>query len=195
MGTVLLVRHGESEANGGGWYSGHVDVALTPRGLAQAERLVGLLADAPIDRILSSDLRRAYETAVPVARVRGLEVEAAPPLRERDLGAWTRRRVDPADHALHEVLHSFTRRPPLGESLADVAARAAGYLATLPWEGATLIAAHGGVLRALLGLLDGLDEHELVHRRVDNAAVFRREVSGASWEAAAARARAAATAP
>ncbi len=79
MGTVLLVRHGESEANAGGWYSGHVDVALTPRGLAQAERLVGLLADAPIDRILSSDLRRAYETAVPVARVRGLEVEAAPP--------------------------------------------------------------------------------------------------------------------
>ena len=62
--TVLLIRHGESTSNVTNSFAGHLDVALSERGRRQAE-LTGLyLKDTPIDAFYSSDLRRAYETAL-----------------------------------------------------------------------------------------------------------------------------------
>lgn len=182
MATWLLVRHAQSVANAEGWFSGHADVPLTSAGRAQADALARALDGRQIDRVVSSDLARAVATARPVAQRRGLPVETSPRLRERDLGAWTRQPVRTAPPAFREVLHRFRVAPPGGESLSDVAARVTAWLADQP-DGAsrTLVVAHGGVLRALLGLLDELPDDRIPQRVVGNAEVFEREVSAARW--------------
>lgn len=187
MATWVLVRHGRSQANDEGWYSGHVDVPLVAEGHVQAAALVGALAGQPLARVVASDLVRAVDTARPVAQARGLRVETTPALRERHLGAWARTRHVDAPDAFRAVLYGFATRPPGGESLADVGARAAAWLAAQPDPGPTLVAAHGGVLRVLLGLLDDLDDHAIPQRFVGNADVFVREVTADRWRAVAAR--------
>ncbi len=58
---LVLVRHGETEANRLGLYLGHADLELTSRGRAQAEALAGMLPRP--DVVVSSPLRRARQTA------------------------------------------------------------------------------------------------------------------------------------
>src|SRR5215216_165413 len=87
MPTLHFVRHGETEWNRAGLIQGSSDIALSERGHAQARELAAQLAARPIHALYSSDLRRAVETAEPLARRLGLEIETTPALRERDFGA------------------------------------------------------------------------------------------------------------
>jgi broad specificity phosphatase PhoE len=63
MTTWILIRHGESTANLARRLSGWHDVELTKKGIGQARSAGALIADHPIDRVISSDLRRAADTA------------------------------------------------------------------------------------------------------------------------------------
>ena len=89
MTTVHLARHGESDWNAAGRWQGHADRPLTDLGRRQAAELAERLADVRLDAVYSSDLRRARETAEPVAERQGLEVRALPALREVDVGGWS----------------------------------------------------------------------------------------------------------
>ena len=71
---LILIRHGESVANREGRIQGQADYPLSQEGAEQAERLAQWLAAEPIDCIYSSDLSRAYETALAIAKHHGLEV-------------------------------------------------------------------------------------------------------------------------
>jgi len=73
---IYLVRHAERAED-------HpTDPALSAQGEARAEELARLLADAPLDRIFSTDLRRTRLTAAPVAEAHGLDVEVYEPRGE-----------------------------------------------------------------------------------------------------------------
>ncbi len=103
---VIMVRHGYSISNDLRFFTGHMDVALTDKGKEQAElcsrlfrhQIPAELSDNAgsiydlgierIDRIYSSDLCRAYETALPIAKVLGLTVEKTQKLREINGGKW-----------------------------------------------------------------------------------------------------------
>ncbi len=63
MGTLLIVRHGETEWNAEGRIQGHTDIGLSERGEEQARSLGQRLADRQIDVAYSSDLKRTSETA------------------------------------------------------------------------------------------------------------------------------------
>ena len=83
---VLLIRHGQSEGNAAGRFGGHTATPLSARGRRQAEATArALLAENP-DAIYSSDLSRAVETAMPLARLTGLDVEQTDAFRERGVG-------------------------------------------------------------------------------------------------------------
>lgn len=84
-----MIRHGESEWNARGLWQGHADPPLSPAGRAQALALVRSLAGEQIDRIESSDLRRARQTAEPLAVDRGLALRTDPLYRELDSGEWS----------------------------------------------------------------------------------------------------------
>jgi len=191
----VFLRHGESRANREGWLSGHVDVELTERGREQARAAGRALADVPFVRAWSSDLQRARETGEIALAGRDVPLSTTPALRERFLGDWGHRDIAELRAAGGmDILIRWDGRPDGGESQADLAAR------LLPWfvenapaddngeaDGPFLIAAHGGVIRVLLGLIDGMDVHEIGKHKVANAEPIERTVSAARWADLAAR--------
>jgi broad specificity phosphatase PhoE len=147
---LLLVRHGETEWNRLGRYQGSVDVPLNADGHRQAAALAAQLQSEPIDAVYSSTLRRAYDTALPIAASHGLQVVRDPRLNEINQGQWEGLR--PAEIVLHWAeLHEQWEREPLavrlpgGETLEEVRARVLAALADilLAWTGHTVcIVAH-----------------------------------------------------
>lgn len=83
---VILVRHGQSEGNVGQRFGGHSATPLSPLGRAQAEATARALASEGVTAIYSSDLRRAVETAEPLARLTSLEPKLSSAFRERSVG-------------------------------------------------------------------------------------------------------------
>jgi probable phosphoglycerate mutase len=126
--VIAFVRHGETPPNRAGLLLGRSDADLTDRGRAQAERLAKLLAGWGVERVLTSPLRRARDTAAPIAAAcdRGVEVDER--LIEVDYGEWEGRPfgdLEPAVVARWRGDGSFA--PPGGESLETVAERVASF--------------------------------------------------------------------
>ena len=84
--TLLIIRHGETEWNRDMRFQGHGDSNLTDKGRAQSEALGKRLAATGFERLISSDLGRARETAAIIARHTGHVVETDKRLRERHYG-------------------------------------------------------------------------------------------------------------
>jgi probable phosphoglycerate mutase len=83
---VLLIRHGQSQGNAEGRFGGHTATPLSARGRRQAEATARALSSETYNAIYSSDLPRAVETAMPLARLAGLEVQSTEAFRERSVG-------------------------------------------------------------------------------------------------------------
>lgn len=89
MTTLLLIRHGESEANRQRVFAGQYDPELTDKGLKQAELTAHFVAHKySVDLIYSSDLKRAYKTAQCLGQLLGLDVIKEPGMREINAGQW-----------------------------------------------------------------------------------------------------------
>jgi broad specificity phosphatase PhoE len=161
--TILLSRHGESEWNRDRRWQGHADPPLTERGREQADELARKLAEAPLDAVYASDLRRAWETAEIVAKARGIPVVTDPMLREIDVGEWSglttteiekrfpegfRRHVEGGDGWAEGEPHAA-----MSERIIAAVSRIAG---SYPC-GHVLCVLHGGVIRALLAQAEGVD--------------------------------------
>jgi 2,3-bisphosphoglycerate-dependent phosphoglycerate mutase len=161
---LLFIRHAEPEriAPGRGVPA---DPALTARGREQADRLAAWLALEPIDVVLTSPQRRAVETAEPIARAHGLQVEVVDGLMEYDAQSDSyipmeelRSTNDPHLSAMYEG-----RWEEFGaESTATFRARVATTLdevvAANPGRRVVAVC-HGGVINVALAVVLGLDRH------------------------------------
>ena len=179
MSTWLFVRHAESVANAEGWLSGHLDVPLSPRGVAQAEALRERLAGVPIDRCLSSDLQRATETLRIALGGRQVPWARSAQLRERHMGVLERMDKARAKAGPHWAgLLAWSEGPPGGETVRDGAVRVLGQLAQVPpIDGTTLVLGHGSALKAVWGLLDGVAPDQVGRLVFHNTQVEQREVA------------------
>lgn len=183
---LVLVRHGESEGNRDGAFTGHSPSPLTARGRAQAERVADALAAPPPDAVYASDLRRAVDTAAPLAARLGLSVIAREGLRERDMGAWVGRTFkdieanDPDDWR-RLVDRDLDHRPPQGESHRECAARVGAALAEIVAahpEGRVVVVSHGVAMHHMLRHLLRVDDPRTLFH-VENCALQRLTVSAA----------------
>ncbi len=155
--TVLAVRHGETAWNRESRIQGHLDIPLSPLGLAQAQRLAQALAGEPLDAIYASDLGRARQTAAAVAERVGLPVQEDAGLRERGFGCFEGLSWSEIESRWPEQALRWKRRDPDfgaegGERLRDFYARAVGAVERLAQAhtGQTLlVVAHGGVMDCL----------------------------------------------
>lgn len=126
---LWLVRHGQTDWNLEGRYQGQSDVPLNASGWEQARALPALLDGRQIAAIYSSDLRRARDTAGVIAARLGLPVRVDERLREIRLGEWEGMLFSdiqaryPAEWQARQA-DALNARPPGGESVVEVAARA-----------------------------------------------------------------------
>lgn len=93
MTLLYLVRHGQTEDNVAQIMQGQTQGVLTIEGQLQAQALANQLASEHIDAIVSSDLRRAIDTANIIGQRLQLKTEQTPLLRERDWGDFTGRYI------------------------------------------------------------------------------------------------------
>jgi probable phosphoglycerate mutase len=85
---LYLVRHGESSYNAEGRIQGQSNVPLSTLGRQQSQAVASALAAFPIGALFASPLRRAMETALPIAEVLGLEIQTEPRLMEINVGIF-----------------------------------------------------------------------------------------------------------
>ncbi|MCO1656609.1 histidine phosphatase family protein [Pseudonocardia humida] len=161
---VVLLRHGQTDYNIAGRMQGHIDSQLTPDGVAQAVAVAPDIAKVGPDRIISSDLQRARDTAEQVGGACGLPVTLDPRLRETHLGEWQGRTVTQIEQEYPGAIATWRSdpswAPPGGESRIDVVRRSRPVveeveeeLADTPAATAVLVA-HGGLIAGLVcGLL------------------------------------------
>ena len=86
--TLILVRHGNSVTNVTNTFAGSLDAELNEMGNKQARLTAEYLKKFKIDKIYSSDLKRAYNTAVPIAEFHNMKIEKNEGLRELFAGDW-----------------------------------------------------------------------------------------------------------
>ncbi len=180
-GTLVLVRHGQSEWNLKNLFTGWENPGLTDKGVEEAHtagrnlKALGL----EFDMAFTSVLDRAQRTLTIMLEELGqpdLPTTRDQALNERDYGDLTGLNKDDArkkwgDEQVHTWRRSYDVQPPGGESLRDTLARSLPYYmkAIQPHvlDGKTIIvAAHGNSLRALVMALEGLSPDAILKREI-----------------------------
>ncbi|MGH7895275.1 MAG: 2,3-bisphosphoglycerate-dependent phosphoglycerate mutase [Candidatus Binatia bacterium] len=175
MPELILLRHGQSQWNLENRFTGWVDVPLSPKGEDEARTAGAKLRGRRIDKLFTSVLKRAIDTAtlaLDAAGIGDLPTEQHEALNERmygDLQGLNKAEAATrwGDAQVHQWRRSYDVRPPGGESLADTAARVIPYweshiLPDLEAGKNVLVVAHGNSLRALVMHLDGLSRDEVL---------------------------------
>jgi len=176
-GTLVLVRHGQSEWNLKNLFTGWKDPGLTAQGHEEAKAAGRKLAERGLkfDIAFTSALSRAQTTCdhiLDATGQSGLETIRDAALNERDYGDLSGLNKDDArakwgEEQVHVWRRSYDVPPPGGESLKDTGARVWPYylhdMQPHVLRGETvLVAAHGNSLRALIMALDGMTSEEVV---------------------------------
>jgi len=190
--TLYFVRHGETDWNKAQRYQGQRDIPLNATGRAQAEangrtleRALGTTA-ATLD-FVSSPLLRTRETMEIVRETMGLSRDGYrqdPRLAEIHYGHWEGQlwselpTLDPDGFAARQA-NFWGWQPRGGESYAMLSQRIAGWLETV--ERTAVIVAHGGVMRVMRGLTEGLAPEAVQALPVPQDKVLVLEGDSARW--------------
>jgi 2,3-bisphosphoglycerate-dependent phosphoglycerate mutase len=176
-GTLVLVRHGQSEWNLKNLFTGWRDVDLTELGREEAKAGADKLKARGVkfDIAFTSDLQRAQKTCQIILDTLGqgdLETIRDQALNERDYGDLSGLNKDDArakwgEEQVHIWRRSYDIQPPGGESLKDTGARVWPYYMHVMQPHVlrgkiVLVAAHGNSLRALIMALEGKTGEEIV---------------------------------
>jgi len=185
--TLVLVRHGESEANHQNIFTGWSDYDLSQRGVAEAHAVAKLLSGERLHFgvVFSSSLLRAKRTARIILDDLGTAstFETADALKERNYGDLTGIDKDQArlrwgSAQVQAWRRSYDLAPPGGESLRDTTARVLPYylhhiLPAVMANGPVLVVAHGNSLRALVSALDDLGSDEIPTLEIATGEIIR----------------------
>jgi broad specificity phosphatase PhoE len=175
---IYLVRHGQTPLNEAGVLRGLLDPSLDEVGRQQARRLGAALGPRHPVLVISSPLRRARQTAQPVADRAGLEVGIDPCLIDRDYGPWT----GMSKESVVARWGSVDDAPGV-ESRSSVRQRALPSLTGLAQHSrgaAIVVVSHDAVNRELLAALDpGLGAPDSIPQ--DNGCFNTLELNGAEW--------------
>lgn len=173
-GKLILIRHGESEWNALGKWTGWTDVSITEEGARLSRELGEKLRDTPIDIAYDSELKRTKETLDAVLEGAGktdVERHESGAINERDYGVYTGMlkeevKAEIGDEAYLALRRGWDRPIENGESLKDVYSRALPfYLQTIVPELRAgkniLIVGHGNSLRALLKYIENISDEDI----------------------------------
>jgi 2,3-bisphosphoglycerate-dependent phosphoglycerate mutase len=181
-GTLVLVRHGQSDWNLKNLFTGWKDPDLSPKGVEEAKAAGQRLKAKGLkfDLCFTSALTRAQHTLNLILGElgqQGLPITRDQALNERDYGELTGLNKDDARAKFGEEQVLIWRRsydvpPPGGESLKDTLARSLPYYIHMiqphVLEGkSVLVAAHGNSLRSLIMAIEGLTPEQILKRELE----------------------------
>jgi len=164
---IALLRHAQTDLHG--CFCGHSDPSLSVPGQEQLPTIIQSMAHIVPRAIWSSDLRRARETAEPIAKHFGLGYKTSPGFREMNFGNWeglTWKEVElqyPDDARAWAKLFPHYR-PPGGESFLELQARAVAHLEQLAKHaepGCTLVITHAGFIRTTVAWVLGVPDERI----------------------------------
>lgn len=184
MATLILIRHGQSVANAERRFTRGPHEPLSRQGRAEAlERARRIQKEHDPVAIYSSPFVRALETAQVIGSVLGLEPVVVDALREQDFGALRGQPYEAVDRHARLREGPWRYRPPGGENLEEVRARAGPALDALAerhFGSEIVVVSHGGVMAALLAWTCGyFDADPVIHA---NAAGYRVRWRGRRYE-------------
>ncbi len=201
MAYLVLVRHGLSDYNKKGLWTGWDNPPLAPEGLEQAQKTAQELKDIPFNSAYSSDQIRSVQTLEEILKVinQDLPITQSEKIRERNYGIYTNRnkwdiKKELGDEEFQKLRRSWDYPIPEGESLKEVAAREIPYfeseiLPKLKNGENVIIASSGNALRALARYLEDIPEDKIseleigtgeghVYEVDSNGYVLKKEIRG-----------------
>lgn len=189
--TLIMVRHGESEANRKKIFAGHYDADLSENGLMQAKRTAECIkSHYKVDKVYASDLRRAYKTGKCIADLYGTEAIKNKKLREIYAGEWDGKSFSDLTLQYEKEYGVWlsdigNASCPGGETVKELGERVMSELTRLAEEndGKTIVAAtHATPIRAMQSLVQtgGLSEMKNIPW-VSNASYSVFEYNNRKW--------------
>jgi 2,3-bisphosphoglycerate-dependent phosphoglycerate mutase len=185
MAQLVLVRHGESEWNAKGLWTGWTDVNLSENGREEAKKAGELLKDIHFDNAYTSNLKRAQQTLEEITNVTGqkdIPTVADKALNERDYGDYTGKnkwevKEEVGEEEFQKIRRSWDYPPANGESLKMVYERVIPYyekeiLPKLKEGKNVIIAAHGNSLRALIKYLENISDEDIPNLEMATGGVY-----------------------
>lgn len=170
---IILIRHGQSVGNATRTILGHTDLDLSEHGYIQAQATANYLKDEKIDKIYSSDLKRAINTAIPHAKIRNINIITNENLREMYVGAWENMKVDDiiskwGREVYEKWIDSFgTFTFPDGESVRDGGQRFYKEVLAISNDNlgnTVLISAHAAVIRSFWAIISGVEWSQVAEK-------------------------------
>lgn len=173
-GRLVLTRHGESEWNLAGKWTGWTDVSITEKGAADARKMGELLHDINFDQVYTSELKRTVETMENILETQGqadIEYTAEKALNERDYGEYTglnkwEVKDQVGEEKFNAIRRDYDEPIPGGETLHDV------YDRVVPWYRDVIVpqlnagknilfVAHGNSIRALVKYIESISDEDI----------------------------------
>ncbi|MDD4874111.1 MAG: alpha-ribazole phosphatase [Dehalococcoidales bacterium] len=172
---LYLVRHGQTDLNKERRYQGRIDIALNNTGLEQVKKLSARLSSEPLNKVFTSPLERAHETASIIHNGRNIDLTSCADLVEMDFGQLEGKTYEEIikifpDWESSNVDFAFVG----GECIDALVGRTGNFVNTLvgqPEDSNILIVSHSGCLRILLCLILGIDVAKWWQFKVDQAAL------------------------
>jgi len=173
---IYLIRHGETDFNKEGREWGQQDsLSLNKRGILQSKKLAEKLRGVHFDKLFSSPLRRAVQTAEEISRPQKIKIFFDERLKEYEPGE-----VDPSSekwmNKYNEMLNSgiskYEIRPFGGDNIWDLIKRVGSFLDDLENESGTIvIVAHSGVNSMLINLSQRKEKNDFYKIKQDNTCI------------------------
>ena len=170
MTRIIMIRHGQSIANEKHLFAGHSDFDLTDLGRKQASLAAEYLKknEPSISAIYASDLKRAFNTALPIGEALGITVIPDTQLREIFAGQWEALSFEYIAENYVEAFgvwkNDYSNACPVdGESTADVYRRIIPYVLSVAEkhpDSTVVLATHATVVRAVEAWAQGYSAEE-----------------------------------
>lgn len=190
MAYLVLVRHGQSEWNAKGLWTGLIDIALSDDGHREAREAAKQLHDINFDVAYTSKLKRAQQTLQDILTElseENITVYKDSALNERDYGIYTGKnkweiKKNLGEEKFLQIRRSWDHPIAEGESLKDVYARVVPYykkhiLKDLENGKNVLVAAHGNSLRALIKYLENITDIDIPKLDIATGEIYVYEIN------------------
>ncbi len=178
---LYIIRHGQTEMNARHVLQSRSDQPLNAVGVRQAEEAARRLKDVHFQRVYSSPLQRAVETARIIAP--GIPITVDERLIEMDYGPYEGMDLRSPPPEIMAFFRDFAHNPaPEGmEQLSDVVARAGRFLEDVEKEGEILVSTHAIAMKGLLEYLTPDSRGGWWSRNIANCAVYTTGYDGAGF--------------